>query len=187
MPNPRLAGRYAKSLIGLAIERNQLEEVYNDMLYLQTVCKNSKEFVTMLKSPIITADKKEAVLMALTNNKVNALTTAFNKLLVTKGREESLPEIITAFVEQYKVKKEIYTIKLTTAIPASDELKQAIISNVQQQTAMKNIDLITEVNEDLIGGFKLEMGNTLIDASIAYDLNKIKSQFMNNDFIYKIR
>lgn len=187
MPNPRLAGRYAKSLIGLAIERNQLEEVYTDMLYMQGVCKSSRELVSMLKSPVINADKKEAVLHAITNGKVNALTTAFNKLLVTKGREEALPEIIYAFIEQYKTKKEIYTITLTTATPVSEELKQAIVSKVQQQTAMKNIDLRTEVNEDLIGGFKLELGDSLVDASIAYDLNKVKSQFMNNDFIYKIR
>jgi F-type H+-transporting ATPase subunit delta len=43
------------------------------------------------------------------------------------------------------------------------------------------------VDEEIIGGFILEIGDTLVDASIAYDLNKIKSQFMNNDFIYKIR
>ena len=187
MPNPRLAGRYAKSLIGLAIERNQLEEVYNDMLYLQAVCSSSSEFVTMLKSPVINADKKEAILKGVSDGKVTVLTTAFNKLLITKGREEALPEIITSFIEQYKVKKEIYTIKLTTASPVSEELKQAIVNQVKSQTAMKNIDLLTEVNEELIGGFKLELGRTLIDASISYDLNKIRSQFMNNDFIYKIR
>jgi F-type H+-transporting ATPase subunit delta len=45
MENPRLAGRYAKSLIDLSVERNQLEEVYNDMKYLDSACKSSKEFV----------------------------------------------------------------------------------------------------------------------------------------------
>ena len=52
---------------------------------------------------------------------------------------------------------------------------------------MQNIDLVSEVKESIIGGFQLELGDTLIDASIAYDLNKIKTQFMNNDFIYQIR
>jgi F-type H+-transporting ATPase subunit delta len=49
------------------------------------------------------------------------------------------------------------------------------------------IDLETEVREELIGGFVLEIGDELIDASIAFDLHKIKQQFENNDFIYKIR
>ena len=54
MLNPRLAGRYAKSLIDLAKEQNQLEQVYNDMIFLQSVCKMSREFVVLLKSPVIT-------------------------------------------------------------------------------------------------------------------------------------
>jgi F-type H+-transporting ATPase subunit delta len=188
MPNPRLAGRYAKSLIGLANERNQLEAVYNDMLYLQMVVKGSRDFVTLLKSPVIKADKKQAILDAVTSSgNLSDLTLGFSKLLVSKGRESNLPEIVTAFIEQYKTQKEIYTITLTTATPVSEELKQAIVNKVTSQTSMKNIDLRTEVKEDLIGGFTLEMGDTLVDASILYDLNKIKSQFLNNDFIYKIR
>ena len=54
-------------------------------------------------------------------------------------------------------------------------------------TSMKNVELNVEVKEDIIGGFILETGDLLIDASIAFDLNNIKKQFKNNDFIYKIR
>lgn len=187
MLNPRLAGRYAKSLIGLAIETNQLEAVYNDVLFLQSACRLSRDLVIMLKSPVVTPDKKDAVLDALTKGKVSELTTAFNRLLVKKGRETYLPEILTAFIAQYKQQKGIHTIKLTTALPVSDELKQQIVQKIQEQTALKNIELKSEVEEGIIGGFKLEIGDTLVDASILYDLNKIKGQFLNNDFIYKIR
>jgi len=106
---------------------------------------------------------------------------------VTKSRESFLPEIADAFIDQYKHKQNIHTIKLTTASPVSEELKQQIIGNVKQQTALQNVELNAEVNEALIGGFVLEIDGTLIDASVAYDLAKIKSQFQNNDFIYKIR
>ncbi|NII23883.1 ATP synthase F1 subunit delta [Pseudoflavitalea sp. X16] len=187
MLNPRLAGRYAKSLIDLAVERNQLETIYNDMLFLQAVCKNSRDFVTILKSPVITADKKENILQAVTAGKVSEITAAFNRLLIKKGREAVLPEIITAVIEQYKKHKNIYTVKLTTAKPVSDELRKQIITRIQEQTVMKNIELETAVKDELIGGFVLELGDTLVDGSIAYDLNKIKAQFLNNDFIYKIR
>jgi F-type H+-transporting ATPase subunit delta len=187
MPNPRLATRYAKSLIGLANERNQLEAVYADMQYLQAVCKQSREFVTLLRSPVISPDKKKAILEAVTKGNVSEMTNAFNRLLITKGRESALPEIITAFIDQYKHQKGIHTITLTTATPVSEELKKEIISKVKEQTSMQNIELKTVVQEDIIGGFVLELGDTLVDASIAYDLRKIKSQFLNNDFIYKIR
>ncbi len=187
MPNPRLAARYAKSLIDLALEKGQLENVYNDMLFLQTVCKQSREFVSLLKSPVIKADKKEAILKSLTDGRVGELTAAFNRLLVTKGRESNLPEIITAFIEQYKHNKNIHTVNLTTASPVSEELKQQIVSIVKQQTSLQHVELNAAVDEALIGGFVLELDGTLVDASIAYDLAKIKAQFQNNDFIYKIR
>lgn len=187
MRNPRLAGRYAKSLLDLANERNELETVYNDILYLQALCKQSREVVMLLRSPVITPDKKLAVLGALTKGKVSESTNAFIRLLTNKAREESLPEIITAFIAQYKKQKDIHVIKLTTAMPASEELKKQIVERVQSLTKLKNIELKAEVQEDIIGGFLLEIGDTLVDASISYDLNKIRSQFLNNDFIYKIR
>ncbi len=187
MPNPRLAARYAKSLIDLALEKSELEAVYADMLLLQSVCKSSKEFVSILKSPVISADKKQKILDAITNGKISTLTASFNKLLIAKHREDVLVEIIPAFIEQYKEHKGIYIVKLTTAVPVSDELKNAIVDKIKSSTSMKNIELNTEVKESLIGGFVLEANGQLVDASVAYDLNTVRKQFQNNDFIYKIR
>jgi F-type H+-transporting ATPase subunit delta len=187
MPNPRLAGRYAKSLIDLAIEKNQLDEVYQDMLFLQKVCSDNKDFVSMLKSPVISADKKEKILEAVTKGKVTVLTALFNKLLVKKGREKYLPEIAKAFIQQYKDHRNIFSVKLTTAVPVSEELKNAILNKIRTETAMQHLELDTAVQEDLIGGFVLEIGDQLVDASISYDLNNVRKQFRNNDFIYKVR
>jgi F-type H+-transporting ATPase subunit delta len=106
---------------------------------------------------------------------------------MNKEREAYLPEIATAFIEQYKVHQGIQTVKLTTAVPISQEVKQAILDKVKTDRHVPLIELNTEVKEELIGGFVLEIGDELIDASIAFDLNKIRQQFENNDFIYKIR
>jgi F-type H+-transporting ATPase subunit delta len=187
MPNPRLAARYAKSLIDLANERNQVEPVYNDMQYLQALCRESRDFLMLLRSPVVKADKKIVIVEAVTKGKISELTALFSRLLINKGREANLPEVIVSFIDQYKKQKGIHTVKLTTAVPVTEEVKKQIIGQVQTQTNLANIDLNATVNEDIIGGFVLEIGDTLIDASIAYDLNKIKAQFMNNDFIYKIR
>ncbi len=187
MQNPRLAGRYAKSLIDLAIEKNQLDAIYADMLFLQSVCRNSRDFVNLLKSPIIKADKKDKILEAVTGNRIGPITAAFNKLLISKGREIYLPEIIEAFIEQYKQYKGIHTVQLTTAVPVSEELKKEIIDRIKSGASMQQIELNTVVKEEIIGGFVLEVGDQLVDASIAYDLNNVRQQFRNNDFIYKIR
>ena len=187
MPNPRLASRYAKSLIDLSIERNQLEQVYADMQWLQQVTKTNPDFVNFLRSPVIKADKKIKIIEAVTAGKTGELTLAFIRLLINKGRESNLPEIITSFISQYKENKNIYTVKLTTAAPVSEETKNAIIARIRKTSNMQNIEMETVVNEDLIGGFVLQAGDKLVDASVAYDLKSIARQFENNDFIYKVR
>ena len=187
MPNPRLAARYAKSILDLAIEKDQLDKVYNDMLFLRAAFKSSRELVNLLKSPIVTADKKDKVMEAITAGKVSVITATFNKLLLRKGRESNLPEIVTAFIDQYKQYKGIHTAKLTTAVPVSEELKQSIVDKVKAGQHIQQIELNTVVDEALIGGFVLELGDQLVDASIAFELHNIKKQFENNDFIYKIR
>jgi F-type H+-transporting ATPase subunit delta len=187
MQSPRLAGRYAKSLIDISKEQGQFEVVFEDMLTLQSITKNSKDFVMLLRSPVVTTDKKNKVITAVTAGKISTLTATFIKLLVSKAREDVLPEIITAFIQQYKQFKNIYTVKLTTAAPVSDGLKNDIVNRVKQTSNMQNIELETVVNPDLIGGFTLQAGDKLIDASILYDLRQIAKQFENNDFIYKVR
>lgn len=187
MPNPRLANRYAKSLIDLAIERNELEKIYADIQLLTAITKGSRDFSNMLRSPIINPDTKKRIINAVLTDKVTDLTKSFIQLLIIKGREGNLSEICTAFVEQYKDYKNIYTVKLTTAAPLSDDLKTAIINQVKATSDMQNIELETAVDKKLIGGFVLEAGDKLVDASVAYDLKLIAKQFENNDFIYKVR
>lgn len=187
MRNPRLASRYAKSLIDLAKEQGIVEKVYEDMLFLQILVKEHREFANLLKSPIVSIDKKDKVIEAVTAGRVTPLTAAFNKLLVSKGREASLPEIITSYINQYKELKGIHTVYLTTAAPISEELKNDIISQIRKTSSIQNIDLQSKVDESIIGGFILQTGDRLVDASIAYDLKEISRQFQNNDFLYSIR
>lgn len=186
MPNPRLAGRYAKSLIDLSNEQGSLEAVFADMQLLQNLIKSNREFATLLRSPVIPADKKDKILAAITAGKVSPLTAAFNKLLVAKGREGSLGEIATAFVAQYKSLKNIHIVKLTTAAPVSDSVKEAIIAQVRGSSNMENIELETAVDESLIGGFTLQAGDKLIDTSVSSNLKELARQFESNDFIYKL-
>jgi len=187
MPNPRLATRYAKSLIDLANEKGQLEKVFADMQWLQAVCKSNRDFVNLLRNPIINADTKKKILAAVTAGKIGELTTAFNNLLITKGRESNLPEIVAAFITAYKEQKNIHTIKLTTATAVSDSMRTAIVDQVKKSSGYQNIEIEEKVDADIIGGFVLQIGDQLIDASIAYDLKAIAKQFENNDFVYKIK
>lgn len=187
MQNPRLAGRYAKSLVELATEKGQLEAVYADMKYLQAVCQQSREFVSLLKSPIIKSDQKGNIISAVTNGKTSELSNAFIQLLVKKGRESDLNEIAAAFIEQYNQLKGIHKVTLTTAVPVSDELKQSIEQKIRSERSLGTVELETRTDESLIGGFVLEFNNNLVDASIQRDLRDIQKQFLENLYVQQLR
>ena len=186
MPNARLAGRYAKSLLDLATEQGQLEAVYADMKYIQAACNASSDFVNMLRSPIIKADQKNSIINEVLKNKVGTLTNSFTVLLVKKGRELDLPEMAAAFIEQYNAINGIHQVTLTTAVAVSEDIKKSIEQKVKTAAQFKTVELTTKIDESLIGGFVLEFNNNLVDASIARDLKDIKKQFLNNEFLSKI-
>jgi F-type H+-transporting ATPase subunit delta len=187
MNNPRLAGRYAKSLLDLAIEQDKLDAVYADMKFLQTICKFNPDFVALLKSPVISSDKKEKLIEAIINSRVCDITSLFIQLLIKKTREKYLPEMVKAFIGQYNTLKYIYQVKVTTAVPMSDELREALLGKIRANTVMQHIELETVVEDELIGGFTLEMGDRLIDASVLRDLNDVKKQFKSNEYIQALR
>lgn len=186
MSNARLAGRYAKSILDLATEQDQLEAVYADMKYIQSVCNASADFTNMLRSPIIKADQKNKIMDAITKDKVSVLTQSFTNLIVKKAREAELPEIAAAFIEQYNSIKGIHQVVLTTAVEVTDAMKKSIEEKVKLENKFISVELTTKTDEALIGGFVLEFNNNLLDASIARDLKDIKKQFLNNEFISKI-
>jgi F-type H+-transporting ATPase subunit delta len=187
MPSPRLAARYAKSLLDLAVERKQLDEVYQDMVFMHRLCADSREFVVLLKSPVITEDKKEKIFLALTRGRISGLTAMFNQLLIRKNREFYLDEIVDAFIQQYKDYNHIQIVKLTTAVEVSDQIKAELVNQIKTVPGIQDVELQCQVDEKIVGGFVLDFGDRRIDASIAYDLAKIRAQFDKNDYIYNIR
>lgn len=187
MANPRLAGRYAKSLLELSIEQNKLEAVYKDIQYLHALCLSNRDFVDVLKSPIIPSDKKEKILETVTSSTISELTQLFLKLLIRKTREYSLPEVVSAFKDQYNSLNGIHRLKITTAVPVSTDMHQAIVEKVKANTGIQKVELETAVNDALVGGFTLQLGDTFLDASIQRDLNDIHKQFRDNQYVHSIR
>ncbi len=187
MTNPRLAERYAKSLIDLAKEKDQLNEVYNDIKFLQNICNTNRDFVALLNSPIIPEDKKNKIIDSIVTGHVSNITTLFIKLLASKNRESSLPEIISSFIDQYNQIKGIHKVKITTATEISEDLKNTFITKIKSANNISNIELETVVDEKLVGGFVLEMDGKLVDASVLRDLKDVRKQFQDNEWIHKLR
>jgi F-type H+-transporting ATPase subunit delta len=186
MQNPRLASRYAKSLVDLAVEKNELDAVHTDMQLLKAIFKSNPDVVALLNSPIIKADKKAKILTAVLEGKISGITASFVNLITLKGREAALPQVAVEVIKQYNVIKNITTVKITTAVPVAAETLDAIRTKAEQSAGRK-VTMETSVNPELIGGFMLETGDQLFDASVQRDLNDIKKQFLSNIYVSDIR
>ena len=182
----RVASRYAKSLIDLAQERKSLETIKEDMDSFRQATKN-RDFYLLLKSPIVNPTKKASIFKALFEGKYNELTMAFLNIILNKGREEYLPEIAGAFMDQYKKIKHISTIKLTTAVPLSKDALAKIRQKIQEDLPQgTSLEIQTQIQPDLIGGFMLEFDNKQYDASIANKLDQLGKEFKDNLYLSKV-
>jgi F-type H+-transporting ATPase subunit delta len=111
----------------------------------------------------------------------------FFQILVRKGREQYLPEIMNEFMVQYRLINKISTVHLTTASELSDATVQSIKTKLTSAgVAESNIDLNLVVDPELIGGFKIETSDKLYDATIAKKLDNLRKEFKGNIFVSKI-
>ena len=173
-----IAVPYAKALFEFALERDAVESVYNDMQALTSLCKSNRDFLLMLKSPILKTEKKQKILTAVFRNSVSEITRGFLKIITAKKRESLLPDMAVAFVDLYKDYKGILTTYVKTAVPLTEEVRKKILEVMSTQ-AKGNVDLVEEVKEELIGGFVLQWKDMQYDASILNQVNKMKKAMAN--------
>lgn len=183
MAESRVASRYVKSLLGLAVEQNAVEAVHADMQLFDEVCRTNRAFATMLKSPIIRHEKKKDILLAIFKTKVNQLTLAIIEMITKKNREALLPAIAREFHNAYNEFKGIEKATVTTTMPMDEKLKNEIEAIVKKLSTKKQVELIQKIDKDLIGGFLLNVGDRQIDASVKSKLKSLKVKFSENPYV----
>lgn len=174
-----VANRYAKSLLQLAAEKGQLEKVFADMQFVQSVYNSNKDFVTFLNSPIIKTDKKLAVLKGVFSGNISEMTLNFFTILANKRRESYMGNIAKAFIAQYKEHKNITTAIITSAVGIDANVRTKVLELVKKSVSGE-VELIEKTDKDLIGGFVLRIGDKQVDASISRKLNNLRKSFSEN-------
>jgi ATP synthase F1 delta subunit len=122
-------------------------------------------------------DKKTGILNGIFGDKVSKLTLAFFKIVVSKGRSAILFATAKQFIQQYNVIKGIVTADVTSATALSASAKAEIVSIVKKELGANEVIVNEKVDEKLIGGFILKVGDKQFDASIASSLSKLKKEF----------
>ena len=174
MKGTKVASRYAKALLELAIENNKLDAISGDMNYLLSANNETRDFQLLLNSPIIHADKKIAIFAELFDQ-FEQVTKSFVNLITKNGRENLLPEIAEAFEAQVKTYKGIVPVTIVTAAPMSQQTKDMILSKVQA-TVSGTLEVTEKVDPSLIGGFVVRMDDKRIDASVASQFTNLKQR-----------
>lgn len=174
MKGTKAASRYAKALLELAIEHNQIDAVLNDMKYLSVVSGDSREFQLLVQSPIVNSDKKIAIFGELFGQ-FQEISRKFIDLITKKGREALLSEIASSFEDQVNKYKGITPITITSAVPLSETAKSKIVSKVKGSVS-GTLEITEKIDPALIGGFIVRMDDKQIDASIASQLDNLKQR-----------
>ena len=171
-----VASRYAKSLIDLAQEQNNLEAINNDMNFFLHTLKANPQLKAVLGNPIISQSKKIQILADIFSGKVDKLSISFFNIMVNKGRGEVLYATAQEFNNQYNIIKHITKATVVSATALSEANKSKLLDEVKAAVGGQVI-LDAKTDPSLIGGFVLTVGDKQVDTSIANSLKKLKKDF----------
>jgi F-type H+-transporting ATPase subunit delta len=185
MNGTKVAYRYAKSLLEVAQEKNILNKVYDDMLFVRSTLKENGDFAEYLSSPVVKSAHKKEIAKKVFEGKIETLTLDFLILIAENGREEVYPQIVKRFIYLYDEVRGVEVAKVISAV----ELDKKLLSRIQKHVSLltgKTIDIEVEINEDIIGGYILKIGDYQYDASVRTNVNKLHREFNENLYVPKI-
>jgi F-type H+-transporting ATPase subunit delta len=185
MRDIKVASRYANSLLKIAIQENSLEDLFADMQAIKQVCDGSRDLELVLKSPIIKSDKKQEILDAIFGKNLSKMSILFIALIIKKKRAGLISDIAAAFVSAYKNHKHISIAKVTSAIPLSKAQKENIVSLLNNTSINKeaSLEIVEVVDQSIIGGLIVRVGDKQIDESIKRKLINLEMEFDENPYV----
>lgn len=177
MRDTRAATRYAAALLGVAVERGEIDAVDADILSLEKMIGGTPDFALFLKSPVINKERKKKALTAVCEGRIGKTTFTFVMLLAAKGREDLLPAIIGRF---RKLRDEHLGILDVTARSASkftpDQGKR--LSERLETVTGKKVRIHFEEDRALIGGFTIQYEDTVWDASVRRQMELLRERLI---------
>ena len=176
--NLRASHRYSKALFNLALGRNELERVAADMVLLGELLDGTPQLQTVLQHPRITRERKKELLHDIIEDKVSADVEHFLLFLIDKQRAPLLHRTITQFARLFDEYRKQVDVEAVSAIALTPEQEQALTERLRQASGY-TIRLKTRIDENILGGLIIRIGDKLIDGSIATQLQALRIQFQN--------
>lgn len=172
----KTARRYATAFLQLAIEKDKLNKILEDVTLIHDTIRTSREFELFMKSPIIKSDEKRAVLQTLFAERVDSLTMEFLNFVIRKGRERLFDQIMQGFIERYKEHAGIIDVEVYSAMDLPPKSSEKLNKTLEKITE-KHVELTFHERADLLGGLAVRIDDTVIDGTVKHKIDRLKSLF----------
>ena len=178
MSGSRAAIRYAKAVLSLATDNKSADAVNSDMKLITNTIAQSEDLNQMLQSPVVRSADKKAVLILVFKN-ANVATTNLIDTLISNKRLALFNQVAASYSQLYDEMRGTQVASVTTAIPLTADLKTKVLAKVKELTG-KDAEVENIIDESILGGFILRVGDIQYNASIANKLEKLKREFTLN-------
>lgn len=184
MQGNRAALRYAKAIFSLAKDKSLTKEVNEDMLLIKKTIADSNDLRVFLKSPVIKTGIKKSALAEIFKG-INGMTTGLFGVLIENNRIDLLALVAAKYNLLFNEMNGVQAAKVTTAIPLTPALESKIQAKVKELTG-NEAKISNVVDESIIGGFILRVGDIQYNGSVTAQLNNLKRELKNNTYVSKI-
>jgi len=178
MAGARAAIRYAKAVLSLATDQKTADVVNTDMELIANTIAENKDLSEALQSPVVPSTVKKSVLLEVFKN-TNKSTLSLIDTLVANNRIDILEQVATKYNQLFDASKGIELATVTTAIAITSDLEKKVLAKAKALTG-KNVELKNIIDESILGGFILRIGDVQYNASVSNQLSKLKREFTLN-------
>jgi F-type H+-transporting ATPase subunit delta len=170
----RVSGRrFAQALFELAVEQDQLEQWGGDLRFADQVLQD-EEFKAFLSHAEVPLARKTGALEAVLEQ-VNPLVRNLVSLLVSRGIVDLIHDVQVAYqllLDQHMGRQQV---EITSAVPLNDQELEQITRFVTELTK-KEVAVSTQVDELILGGVVIQIGDQLLDGSTRSRLEEMRKQ-----------
>ncbi|MGB7588080.1 MAG: ATP synthase F1 subunit delta [Solirubrobacterales bacterium] len=170
MPDP--ARVYAEALFDVAKEKGKLDAIGEDLAQFADALEANRELRVFFFSPHFSSVEKSEGLRRAVSGADPELVN-FLELLIEKHRIPEIFRIRRQFDEMWKREKRLIDVTVTSAVDLDPAVVTKIGEEIERQTGRK-AELASNVDEEILGGIVLQVGNMVLDASIRNRLDKLR-------------
>jgi len=167
--------RYALALFDAAVDSNNVDGIFDDFSTVIDLFKSEKGLMDLMLTPSINASEKKEILDRVFRKSYNQYLRNFLNILLDKNRFESMAEIHDAFRQLVFLYKNTVEATVLTVVPLDEALRVALEEKLKQRFNKKVI-LKNNIDESVLGGAVVYVGDQVIDGSVRKQLNQMKTQ-----------